>query len=26
AKQPKTRESRIEKYMKKILDGKGLKD
>ncbi|MEY8732675.1 YdeI family protein [Peribacillus frigoritolerans] len=26
AKQSKTRESRIEKYMQKILDGKGLKD
>ncbi|BDG78819.1 MULTISPECIES: YdeI/OmpD-associated family protein [Bacillus] len=26
AKQSKTRESRVEKYMKKILDGKGLKD
>lgn len=26
AKQPKTRESRIEKYIPKILDGKGLDD
>ena len=26
AKQPKTRESRVEKYVKKILDGKGLED
>ncbi len=26
AKQSKTRESRIEKYMQKILDGKGLED
>jgi uncharacterized protein YdeI (YjbR/CyaY-like superfamily) len=26
AKQPKTRESRIEKYMQHILDGKGLDD
>ena len=26
AKQSKTRESRIEKYMEKILDGKGLED
>ncbi|MCM3355076.1 YdeI/OmpD-associated family protein [Bacillus halotolerans] len=26
AKQSKTRESRVEKYMKKIIDGKGLKD
>lgn len=26
AKQPKTRESRIEKYMRQILDGKGLED
>ena len=26
AKQAKTRESRIEKYMQKILDGKGLND
>ena len=26
AKQPKTRESRVEKYVKKILEGKGLED
>jgi uncharacterized protein YdeI (YjbR/CyaY-like superfamily) len=26
AKQPKTRESRVEKYMQQILDGKGLND
>jgi uncharacterized protein YdeI (YjbR/CyaY-like superfamily) len=26
AKQPKTRESRVEKYLEKILDGKGLED
>ncbi|MDI6663952.1 hypothetical protein QL818_20010, partial [Bacillus altitudinis] len=26
AKQSKTRESRVEKYVQKILDGKGLKD
>jgi uncharacterized protein YdeI (YjbR/CyaY-like superfamily) len=26
AKQPKTRESRVEKYMKHILKGKGLED
>ena len=26
AKQPKTRESRVEKYVQKILDGKGLED
>ncbi|MCY8251343.1 YdeI/OmpD-associated family protein, partial [Bacillus inaquosorum] len=26
AKQSKTRESRIEKYMEKILNGQGLKD
>ena len=26
AKQPKTREARVEKYMKQILDGKGLDD
>jgi uncharacterized protein YdeI (YjbR/CyaY-like superfamily) len=26
AKQPKTRESRVEKYVRKILDGKGLED
>jgi uncharacterized protein YdeI (YjbR/CyaY-like superfamily) len=26
AKHPKTRESRVEKYVKKILDGKGLED
>jgi len=26
AKQPKTRESRVEKYMKQILEGKGLDD
>ncbi len=26
AKQSKTRESRIEKYLKQILDGKGLED
>jgi uncharacterized protein YdeI (YjbR/CyaY-like superfamily) len=26
AKQPKTRESRVEKYMKQILNGKGLND
>jgi uncharacterized protein YdeI (YjbR/CyaY-like superfamily) len=26
AKQSKTRESRVEKYMQKILDGKGLND
>ncbi|MCY8130917.1 YdeI/OmpD-associated family protein, partial [Bacillus spizizenii] len=26
AKQSKTREARVEKYVQKILDGKGLKD
>jgi uncharacterized protein YdeI (YjbR/CyaY-like superfamily) len=26
AKQPKTREARVEKYLKKILAGKGLDD
>lgn len=26
AKQPKTREARIEKYMQKIIEGKGLED
>jgi uncharacterized protein YdeI (YjbR/CyaY-like superfamily) len=26
AKQPKTRESRVEKYIPQILDGKGLED
>ena len=26
AKQPKTRESRVEKYVKRILEGKGLED
>jgi len=26
AKQPKTRESRVEKYVRKILEGKGLED